>query len=119
MVHDGAAGLEAASTDRYDVIILDIMMPRLNGYEVVRELRKARVWTPILMLTAKDGEYDQAEAFDFGADDYLTKPFSFVVLIARMRALARRARRSARPCWRRGVSRSTRRRIPLPVVSPP
>ncbi len=90
VVHDGAAGLEAASTDRYDVIILDIMMPRLNGYEVVRELRKARVWTPILMLTAKDGEYDQAEAFDFGADDYLTKPFSFVVLIARMRALARR-----------------------------
>lgn len=90
VVHDGTAGFEKASTERFDVVILDIMMPGLNGYEVVRDLRAAGIWTPVLMLTAKDGEYDQADAFDFGADDYLTKPFSFVVLIARLRALARR-----------------------------
>ncbi|MGW0038496.1 response regulator transcription factor [Gordonia desulfuricans] len=90
VVHDGVRGLEKATIERFDVIVLDIMMPGLNGYEVVRRLRSARVWTPIMMLTAKDGEYDQADAFDFGADDYLTKPFSFVVLIARLRALARR-----------------------------
>lgn len=91
VVYDGVSGLEKASTERFDVVVLDIMMPGLNGYEVVRELRRAGVWTPVLMLTAKDGEYDQADAFDFGADDYLTKPFSFVVLIARLRALVRRA----------------------------
>ncbi|WP_132994153.1 response regulator transcription factor [Gordonia zhaorongruii] len=91
VVHDGVAGLEKATTEAFDVVVLDIMMPGRNGYEVVRDLRAAGVWTPVLMLTAKDGEYDQADAFDFGADDYLTKPFSFVVLIARMRALARRA----------------------------
>lgn len=90
VVHDGRAGFEKASTERFDVVILDIMMPGRNGYEVVRDLRGAGIWTPVLMLTAKDGEYDQADAFDFGADDYLTKPFSFVVLIARLRALARR-----------------------------
>ncbi len=90
VVHDGALGLEKATSERFDVIVLDIMMPGLNGYEVVRSLRRSQVWTPVLMLTAKDGEYDQADAFDFGADDYLTKPFSFIVLIARMRALARR-----------------------------
>ncbi len=88
--HDGRAGLEKATTEHFDVVILDIMMPALNGYEVVRQLRRDGVWTPVLMLTAKDGEYDQADAFDFGADDYLTKPFSFVVLIARLRALVRR-----------------------------
>lgn len=87
---DGREGLDKAVSDRFDVIVLDIMMPRLNGYEVVRELRRAQVWTPVLMLTAKNGEYDQADAFDFGADDYLMKPFSVVVLIARLRALARR-----------------------------
>ncbi len=90
VAHDGRAGFEKASTERFDVVILDIMMPGLNGYEVVRQLRTAGVWTPVLMLTAKDGEYDQADAFDFGADDYLTKPFSFVVLTARLRALVRR-----------------------------
>lgn len=90
VVNDGVAGLEKATVEHFDVVVLDIMMPGLNGYEVVRGLRRASVWTPVLMLTAKDGEYDQADAFDFGADDYLTKPFSFVVLIARMRALARR-----------------------------
>jgi len=72
------------------VIVLDIMLPKLNGYKVLEQLRGRGVWTPVLMLTAKDGEYDQADAFDLGADDYLTKPFSFVVLIARLRALIRR-----------------------------
>ncbi|RZL82030.1 MAG: response regulator transcription factor [Rhodococcus sp. (in: high G+C Gram-positive bacteria)] len=86
----GEDGLWHATEDTFDVIVLDIMLPRLNGYEVVRELRARQIWTPILMLTAKDGEYDQADAFDLGADDYLVKPFSFVVLVARLRALVRR-----------------------------
>lgn len=90
VVHDGAEGLEEARARDYDVIILDIMLPSLNGYDVCRELRRADVWTPVLMLTAKDGEYDQVDAFDLGADDYLTKPFSFVVLVARLRSLVRR-----------------------------
>lgn len=87
---DGADALWRASQERFDVIMLDIMLPELSGYEVLRRLRAAQVWSPVLMLTAKDGEYDQADAFDLGADDYLTKPFSFVVLIARLRALLRR-----------------------------
>lgn len=87
---NGVDGLWAAAAHPYDVVILDIMLPGLNGYEVCRRLRTKGVWTPILMLTAKDGEYDQADALDLGADDYLTKPFSFVVLLARIRALARR-----------------------------
>jgi DNA-binding response OmpR family regulator len=93
LTHDGVEGLWTAAESphgAYDVIVLDIMLPKLNGYEVCRELRKREVWTPVLMLTAKDGEYDQADAFDLGADDYLIKPFSFVVLIARLRALVRR-----------------------------
>ena len=90
VVHDGVEGLEAAQARDYDVIMLDIMLPSLNGYDVCRSLRAAGVWTPVLMLTAKDGEYDQADALDLGADDYLTKPFSFVVLVARLRALVRR-----------------------------
>jgi two-component system OmpR family response regulator len=86
----GPDGLWAATEHRYDVVVLDIMLPGLNGYEVCRRLRAAAVWTPVLMLTAKDGEFDEADAFDLGADDYLTKPFSFVVLAARLRALIRR-----------------------------
>ncbi|MEO1058390.1 MAG: response regulator transcription factor [Actinomycetota bacterium] len=88
--HDGADGLWRATEGSYDVIILDIMLPSMNGYVVCRELRANEVWTPVLMLTAKDGEYDEAEALDTGADDFLRKPFSFVVLLARLRALARR-----------------------------
>ena len=88
--HDGRAGLWRATEGSYDAIVLDIMLPGLNGYEVCRELRAAEVWTPVLMLTAKDGEFDEAEALDIGADDFLRKPFSFVVLLARLRALARR-----------------------------
>jgi two-component system OmpR family response regulator len=90
VVHDGNEAVWAATENTYDVIVLDIMIPGLNGYDVVKTLRAGGNWTPILMLTAKDGEYDQSDAFDLGADDYLTKPFSFVVLIARLRALIRR-----------------------------
>ena len=86
----GVDGLWAATEYAYDVVVLDIMLPGLNGYEVCRQLRHREIWTPVLMLTAKDGEYDQADALDLGADDYLTKPFSYVVLVARIRALTRR-----------------------------
>ena len=96
LAHDGIAGRDAALQGSYDVVVLDIMLPGLQGYRVLQELREAGVGTPVLMLTAKDGEYDQADALDLGADDYLTKPFSFVVLVARLRALARRAG-AARP----------------------
>ena len=88
--HDGLEGLGRARTGFFDLIVLDIMLPGMNGYRVCRTLRSEEVWTPILMLTAKDGEYDEAEALDTGADDFLSKPFSFVVLVARLRALARR-----------------------------
>ena len=90
VVHTGVDGVWAATENAYDVIVLDIMLPGLNGYKVVEQLRGRGVWTPVLMLTAKDGEYDQADALDLGADDYLTKPFSFIVLVARLRALIRR-----------------------------
>lgn len=90
-VHDGESGLWAATEQEFDAIVLDLMLPKLSGYEVVRRLRDRGVPTPVLMLTAKDGEYDQADALDLGADDYLTKPFAFVVLIARLRALLRRS----------------------------
>lgn len=87
---DGDEGLWAAGESEYDAIVLDLMMPGLNGYEVVREMRRKGIWTPVLVLTAKDGEYDEADAFDLGADDFLVKPFSFVVLTARLRSLVRR-----------------------------
>ena len=90
VAHDGSEGLWLATENSYDVIVLDVMLPRLNGYRVCARIREAEDWTPILMLTAKDGEYDEAEALDTGADDYLAKPFSFVVLLARLRALVRR-----------------------------
>lgn len=86
----GVDGLWHATNGQFDVIVLDIMLPGLNGYEVLRKMRAAQTWTPVLMLTAKDGDYDQTDAFDLGADDYLTKPFSFIVLTARLRALVRR-----------------------------
>ena len=93
---DGAEGLALASSETYDAVVLDVMLPRLSGYEVVRRLRAADNWVPVLMLSAKDGEHDQADALDDGADDYLTKPFSYVVLLARLRALLRRGA-AARP----------------------
>jgi two-component system OmpR family response regulator len=91
LAHDGADGLWLATESAPDVIVLDIMLPVMNGYRVCAALREREVWTPILMLTAKDGELDEAEGLDTGADDYLVKPFSFTVLLARLRALSRRA----------------------------
>ena len=87
---NGTDGLWMAREHPYDAIVLDIMLPGLNGYRVCATLREEGVWTPILMLTAKDGEFDEAEALDTGADDYVTKPFSYVALVARLRALVRR-----------------------------
>ncbi|WP_320780498.1 response regulator transcription factor [Streptomyces sp. CRN 30] len=90
VVHDGVDGLHRAGEGDYDLVILDIMLPGMNGYRVCATLRAAGHDVPILMLTAKDGEYDEAEGLDTGADDYLTKPFSYVVLVARVKALLRR-----------------------------
>lgn len=91
VAYDGHDGLWRAQEGGYDLIVLDIMLPGRNGYEICAELRRAGRWMPILMLTAKDGEFDEAEGLDTGADDYLTKPFSFPVLVARVHALLRRA----------------------------
>jgi two-component system OmpR family response regulator len=115
---NGVDGLWMAQEETYDVIILDIMIPQLSGYDVCRKLRAGGSRVPILMLTAKDGEYDEADALDLGADDFLSKPFSFVVLLAHLRALMRRAPAersplltvgdlqldpSGRRCWRAGT----------------
>jgi len=94
VVHDGLEGLHQAGEGSYDLVVLDIMLPGMNGYRVCGALRAAGHDVPILMLTAKDGEYDEAEGLDTGADDYLTKPFSYVVLVARIKALLRRRGRS-------------------------
>jgi len=91
---DGTSGLWKATSVAYDVVLLDVMLPGISGYEVLKRMRAAEIWSPVLMLTAKDGEYDIADALDIGADDYLTKPFSFVVLVARVRALQRRGSRT-------------------------
>ena len=90
LAHDGDEGLWMARSNDYDAIVLDILLPGLNGYRICAELRDGGNWTPILMLTALDEDLDEAEALDTGADDYLSKPFSFVVLVARLRALLRR-----------------------------
>lgn len=116
---NGVDGLWMATEYALDLVVLDIMLPQLSGYEVCRQLRGAGSTLPILMLTAKDGEYDEADALDLGADDYLSKPFSFVVLLAHIRALLRRAPAdrspilrlddlsldpAARQCWRGEVA---------------
>jgi two-component system, OmpR family, response regulator MprA len=88
---DGIHGLSLVTSQAYDVCVLDIMLPGIDGYELCARLRQAENWTPVLMLTAKDGELDEARALDTGADDFLSKPFSFVVLLARLRALLRRS----------------------------
>jgi len=90
VAHNGIDGLWFARENRYDAIILDLMMPGMSGWKVCETLRAEQIWTPVIMLTAKDGEWDQVEAFTTGADDYVTKPFSFAVLVARIRALVRR-----------------------------
>ncbi len=115
---NGEDGLFQAQQGDFDIVLLDIMLPRRNGYLVVTDLRTSGSTVPVLMLTAKDGEWDQAEALDSGADDYLAKPFSYPVLLARMRALIRRSAGiadplltvgdlridpSAKRCWRAGV----------------
>ena len=90
LAHDGVSGLHMAREGGYDSVVLDIMLPGLSGYRVCAQLRAEENWVPVLILSAKDGEYDQADGLDLGADDYLTKPFSYVVLAARLRALLRR-----------------------------
>jgi DNA-binding response OmpR family regulator len=90
LAHDGEDGLHLALEGDYSAIVLDVMLPRLSGYRVCQRLRAAENWVPVLMLSAKDGEYDEADGLDIGADDYLTKPFSYVVLVAHLRALLRR-----------------------------
>jgi DNA-binding response OmpR family regulator len=105
VVHDGREGLHRATEGSYDLVILDIMLPGLNGYRVCAALRAAGHEVPILMLTAKDGEYDEAEGLDTGADDYLTKPFSYVVLVARIKALLRRRGNGASPVLETGPLR--------------
>jgi two-component system OmpR family response regulator len=92
LARDGIDGLWRAREGDYDVVVLDIMLPGRNGYQICAELRATGDRTPILMLTAKDGEFDEVEALDTGADDYLSKPFSYAVLVARIRALLRRGR---------------------------
>lgn len=93
VARDGVDGLWLAREHTYDAIVLDIMLPGLNGYRVCRALRGEGDWTPILMLTAKEGEWDEVEGLDTGADDYVTKPVSYAVLLARLRALLRREAR--------------------------
>ena len=108
VAHDGPDGLWRAREGSYDAIVLDVLLPGMHGYKVCRTLRDEGIWTPILILTAKDGEYDEAEALDTGADDFLSKPFSFVVLLAPS-ARAHPARRAAAPdrAHRRARSSST------------
>lgn len=114
---DGTTGLALAQSGRFDVIVLDVMLPGMNGLRVCRRLRESDAITPVLVLTAKQGEWDESETLDIGADDYLRKPFSFDVLVARLRALVRRAARvdeivevgdlkvdvGQRRCWRAGT----------------
>jgi two-component system, OmpR family, response regulator len=108
---DGHDGLWLATEGgQADVIVLDIMLPGMNGYRVCRELRDRGIWTPILMLTAKDGEWDEAEGLDTGADDYLVKPFSFPVLLARLRVLLRRGSEPPAPLAVGDLWVDTRRR---------
>jgi two-component system OmpR family response regulator len=90
LAHDGVTGYWRAREEHFDAIVLDIMLPGLSGYEICRRMRAEDNWAPILMLTAKEGEYDEADALDLGADDYLRKPFSYPVLVARLNALIRR-----------------------------
>jgi len=113
---DGTDGLWMAQENDYDAIVLDIMLPGVNGFRICSTLRDAGDWTPILMLTAKDGELDETEALDTGADDYLTKPFSHLVLVAHLRALMRRGARERPAVLAAGDTtvRCTIPHLPLP-----
>lgn len=93
VAHNGTDGLWRAREQDYDVVVLDVMMPGLSGYRVCQTMRAEGIWTPVLFLTAKDGEWDEVEGFDTGGDDWLTKPFSYPVLVARLRSLVRRGAR--------------------------
>jgi DNA-binding response OmpR family regulator len=108
---DGREGLSLAENGSFDLILLDVMLPGVNGFQIVRQLRTHRNQTPILMLTARDSTKDMVEGLDFGADDYLTKPFSFEVLLARVRAVGRRGPIPQPVCMEVGglvMNRSTR-----------
>ncbi|HBS74278.1 MAG: DNA-binding response regulator [Microbacterium sp.] len=96
VAHNGVDGLWRAREQDYDVVVLDVMMPGMSGYRVCQSMRAEEIWTPVLFLTAKDGEWDEVEGFETGADDWLTKPFSYPVLVARLRSLVRRGA-TARP----------------------
>src|ERR1700749_907313 len=112
LAHNGEDGLHLAREGGYDAVVLDIMLPRLSGYKVCERLRAEDNWVPILILSAKDGEYAQADGLDLGADDYLTKPFSYVVLAARLRALLRRGPAPAPPVLGAGdLSRAPAARV--------
>ena len=119
VAEDGKTGLWMASAMDFDIIVLDLMLPGMSGFSVCRELRKEHNWTPILVLTAKTGEFDEIESLDVGADDFLTKPFSYPVLLARIRSLLRRGVRerpvvltagllrldpASRSCWHGGTA---------------
>jgi len=93
VAHNGIDGLRMATDTDYDAIVLDVMMPGMSGYRVCQALRADDIWTPVLFLTAKDGEWDEVEGLDTGGDDWLTRPFSYPVLVARLRALVRRGGR--------------------------
>ncbi|WP_434810600.1 response regulator transcription factor [Microbacterium sp. bgisy189] len=93
VAHNGTDGLWRAREQDYDVVVLDVMMPGMSGYRVCQAMRAEGIWTPVLFLTAKDGEWDEVEGFDTGGDDWLTKPFSYPVLVARLRSLVRRGAR--------------------------
>jgi DNA-binding response OmpR family regulator len=97
VAHDGERGLDLARTGGYDAVVLDVMLPRLSGYRVVERLRAEGRDVPVLMVSAKDGEYDQADGLDLGADGYLVKPFAWVVFLAQLRAVARRGAAAGSP----------------------
>lgn len=105
VVHDGLEGLAQAQVVPYAAVVLDLLLPGMNGFAVCRELREAGTWTPVLILTAKDGDHDLAEALDCGADDFVSKPFSFVVLAARLRAIIRRGQAPRPPALENGALR--------------
>jgi DNA-binding response OmpR family regulator len=107
LAFDGVTGLHMAREGGYDGVVLDIMLPGMSGYSVCTQLRAEENWVPLLFLSAKDGEYDLADGLDIGADDYLVKPFSYVVLAARLRALLRRGRCQGLPCCGPGTWLST------------